>query len=335
MPVLYLVEQGATVHKEGDNFLVVKEGVALQKVPAAKVEQVVVFGNVHLTIPVLHTLLLQGVDCVFCSSTGRFHGRLLSQESGFGLLRLAQLRAVTQEDGKLSVARAMVRGKLSNQRTLLLRYAREGVGGQEVRQAVQGLEELLRDLEHVRGAARLHGVEGQGSALYYQGFRAVLRQNLGFQRRQRRPPRDPVNSLLSFGYTLLAYAVQSAVRTVGLDPFLGFLHEVRSSRPSLALDLMEEFRPVIVDSVVLRVLNTRELTPQDFEEVPEEDGMVRLRPDGMRAFLARYEERVQGRVLYPPTGTQETYRRILELQARHLARVVLGKDGAYQPLLVR
>lgn len=179
------------------------------------------------------------------------------------------------------------------------------------------------------------GLEGYSSALYYHSFRRLLKYDLGFVSRVKRPPRDPVNSLLSFGYTLLVYGVQAAVRTVGLDPFLGFLHSTEYSKPSLALDIMEEFRPIIVDSVVLRIVNMGVLTAGDFEKAEDPDGMVRLKPEAIKTFLQYYEERVQTEAVHPVMNITVSYRRCFELQARQLARVITGQEKEYQPLVTK
>jgi CRISPR-associated protein Cas1 len=334
MPVLYLVEQGATLRKEGDLFIVTKGSETLQKVPAAKVEQVVIFGNVNVTTPVIHYLLCQGIDCVFCSSTGRYHGRLLSTESKFGLLRQAQLQAASSTDTKVAIARQILRGKLCNLRTMLMRYLRQGAG-EDVSEAVEGLRRNIEKLSQVSDISSLQGIEGYSSTLYYNAFKSLLKYDLGFRARVRRPPRDPVNSLLSFGYTLLVYAAQAAVRTVGLDPFIGFLHTTEYSKPSLALDIMEEFRPLIVDSVVLRMVNNRIIQEGDFEQASDREGMVRIKPEGIKVFLQQYEERMQTVIINPVTNTRADYRRSLELQARQIARLVTGQQESYMPFLVK
>ncbi|MBI4333809.1 MAG: CRISPR-associated endonuclease Cas1 [Chloroflexi bacterium] len=333
MPVLYLVEQGSTLRKDGDTLEVVKEGKTILTVPAAKVDQVVIFGNIGLTTPVIHHLLIQGIDCAFCSSTGRYHGRLFSGESKFGLLRQTQHQALASPALRLNIARAVLRGKLANQRTLMMRYARETPAA-PLSEAVGGLTRAVENLEKAENTGSLLGIEGYASVLYYNAFKTLLKQDLGFQARVRRPPRDPVNSLLSFSYTLLAYDVQAAVRIVGLDPFLGFLHSVEYSKPSLALDIMEEFRPVIADSIVLKTVSSNILTGTDFQK-KEENGMVLLSPEAVKKFIHQYEERLLTNIAHPLTGHQVTYRRCLELQVRQLARVLTGSEGEYKPFLVR
>jgi CRISPR-associated protein Cas1 len=334
MPVLYLTEQGATLRKDSGTFLVTKENEVLQKLPASKVEQVVIFGNVNITTPVIHYLLSEGIDCVFCSSTGRYHGRLISTESKFGLLRQAQFQAVSNADARTRVAKQMVKGKLLNLRTMLMRHLREDENG-DLASTIDGLRQCIEKLEAAHDVSTIQGIEGYGSVLYYNAFRSLLKQDLGFKARVRRPPRDPVNSLLSFGYTLLVYDIQAAIRTVGLDPFLGFLHSIEYSKPSLALDIMEEFRPIIVDSVVLRIVNTRILTDKDFEPSPERTGMVRMKQEAIKTFIRRYEERVQTAVMHPVANTHVTYRRCFELQARQVARIVNKQQETYKPFLVK
>ena len=334
MPVLYLLEQGSTLHKDGEVFTIAKEGKVLLRVPAIKVEQVVVLGNINLTTPVIHHLLQQGIDCVFCSSYGKFHGRLISTESRFGLLRQRQMELILQPEKKTAIARAFVRGKLRNQRTMLQRYRRQ-LDLPQLDNTVEVLDRTLSRLETHPDLDELRGLEGTASASYYRAFKEVLKQDLGFVTRVRRPPTDPVNSLLSFGYTLLVYAIQAAVSTVGLDPFLGFLHSPEPSRPSLVLDLMEEFRPIIVDSLVLWLINSAVMTEQDFKRPQEQGKMVILTDEAIRKFIHHYEQRLQSQVHHSRAGGRVSYRRCFELQARVLAQAVLKQEADYRPFVVR
>jgi len=334
MPVLYLTEQGATLRKEGDLLVISKEGQELKRVPAIKVEQVVVLGNINLTTPAISYLLEHGIDCVFCNSYGKYHGRLVSTESRYGLLRQRQLQCTTNSESKVKIAREIVRGKLLNQRTLLLRYRREHQLDGLV-PVIDGLDGAVEKLKSASALGTLLGIEGTASSMYYAGLRMLLKHDLGFKARRRRPPPDPVNSLLSFGYTLLVYGVQSAVYAVGLDPFLGFLHATEYSRPSLVLDLVEEFRSIVVDSLVLRLINTSVITEDDFQRPEEPNKMVLLSPGGIKKFLHHFEERVQDEIQHPATGQRVTYRRCFELQARQMARVILGQAERYTPFLVK
>lgn len=335
MAVLYLMEQGSTLRKSGERFVVEKEGVELASVPAVKVEQVVILGNVGLTTPAITYALANGIDAAFLSVEGKYYGRLLSVESGFGELRRRHLRLAEDRPRALALAQAMVGAKLHNGRTLLQRAQRDHPHPELVA-AIAQLDSALARVPRTTQVSSLLGVEGHGTAIYFRGFKHTLRHDMGFSARVRRPPTDPINVLLSFGYTLLALGIQSAVHTVGLDPYVGFLHAPAYSRPSLVLDLMEEFRPVVVDSVILRAVNARIVTREHFISQPESaERPLLLNDEGRRRFLLAYEERLQTKVTDPRSGEQVTLRRLFELQARQLARIALGEQERYEPWLIR
>lgn len=179
MPVLYLLEQGSTLHKDGEVFTITKDGKVLQKIPALEIEQIIIFGNINLTTPVIKHILERGIDCVFCSSYGKYHGRLISTESKFGLLRLRQVETILQPEKKLAIARAIVNGKLQNQRTIIMRYRRE-LELPQLERTVGGLSSAIEKLESCSDLGALQGIEGSASASYYRSFKEVLRQDLGF-----------------------------------------------------------------------------------------------------------------------------------------------------------
>jgi CRISPR-associated protein Cas1 len=316
--------------------VVTKESETLASVPTVKVDQVVIFGAVQVTTPAIVHLLLAGVDAVFLSESGRYYGRILSSDSKFGELRRAQMRLIDDPARALPVAQEFVRAKLMNQKTFLESTPLAG-RPREVAAAISGLADVLAHVPRTQTAGSLMGAEGKGGALYFTAFRSLLTADLGFRARIRRPPRDPVNALLSFGYTLLSYAVQSAVQTVGLDPYLGFLHVPAYSRPSLVLDLMEEFRTAVVDADVVRMVNRRELTADDFVTSEEDpDRPVLLTDAGRRRFLAAFEARLQPKVVGDDGsagGPRPAFRRIFEQQARQIARLALGEQSAYRPWL--
>jgi len=306
----------------------------LDKIPAIKVEQVVILGNINLTTPVIYYLLQQGIDCVFCSSYGKFHGRLISTESKFGLLRQRQVEFILQSNKKLAIAKAFVRGKLQNQRTMVMRYRRE-LHLPQLDKTADELEQAIDKLGDCTDLALLRGIEGAAGASYYRSFKEILKQDLGFSSRVRRPPTDPINSLLSFGYTFLVYNVQAAISTVGLDPFVSFLHSIEQSRPSLVLDLLEEFRPIIVDSLVLWLINSKVMTEQDFNRPEQEGRMVILTDEAIKKFIHHYELRLQSQIYHQRARGKVTYRRCFELQARELAQAILKQEPTYKPFLVR
>ena len=340
MPTLYLVEQGAELRCDGERLVVQREDMVLQELPLVKIEQVVIFGNVQLTTPAIKRLLDRKVDVVFLTLAGRFHGRLAGEPPPHVALRRMQYRRGDDSDWALRAARAMVIGKLRNQRALLQRFRRDRVAPPpELDESIAALEEMMHKAERSQGRSALMGAEGFGTRRYFAGLRLLLRDaEWGFTVRARRPPTDPVNVLLSLGYTLLLNNVLGAVQTVGLDPYLGFLHVDVYNRPSLALDLMEEFRPLLVDSLVLRCCNAGTVGLADFSANDDPDRPVLLSDEGKRNFVRAFEERMRLEVLHPEGADsgpgRVSYRRCIELQARRLARAV-QRGAAYEPLITR
>lgn len=355
MATLYLTEPRSLVKKDGDTLIVhipedKERGTAKRKVrvPLIKITQAVVYGDVTLTSPALVALLEQQADVCFCSYYGRFRGRLSPPLAKNSLIRLEQHQAHHDPARALTLAQAFVRGKLANMRAMLLRANRKR-DDPAVAQAAESLKGVLDQVDELdpgqaapppdpsrpqadSGIGTLLGFEGAGTAFYFGIFGRLLKGDWGFERRQRRPPRDPVNALLSFGYVLLMNQVASAVSIVGLDPYVGFLHSSQFGKPALALDVMEPFRPLIVDSVVLTLLNNRMLTEGDFQE---ELGAWRLTDAGRRTFLTKFEERLDTPIQHPVFDYKATYRRSLELEVRLVAKWLTGEIGEYRPFMVR
>ena len=269
MACLYVIEQGAEITKQGNRLVVRKFRTELESVPAFKVEQLILMGNIQITSQAIKFLLTEGIDTVFLTINGKYRGRLVSTFSKNIDLRRIQFRKLEERPFVLELAKKFVLGKLSNYRILLRRYQKENQK-EEIEKAVHALRRMIDKITEVADLDSLRGIEGSGSAAYFSAVGHLIKvPDFRFEKRTRRPPRDPVNVLLSFGYTLLANSVQTFIDLSGLDPFLGSLHSPDYGRPSLALDLMEEFRPVLVDTVMLRVVNTKTITMKDFF-VPEE-----------------------------------------------------------------
>jgi len=252
--------------------------------------------------------------------------------SGRNLALRKQQYDVLQMDGvRLALARAVVGGKLRNYLTYANRVTRAPLAVRSPN--LQLLVDAIESADRATSVDSLRGIEGTGTRIWFSFFRNALQNDLGFARRERRPPPDPVNALLSLGYTMLAHACRSACEIVGLDPYDGFYHTDRYGRPSLALDLMEEFRAVIVDSVVLNLINREMLKARDFVAGPE--GGVVLRTDSMRVFFRRYSARLQQHIKVEGIDRPMTYQKILELQARKIRRVIEGETTEYTPYLTR
>lgn len=338
MPAVYVREHGAVVHKRGERLVVTKDGTVLMDLPLLHVDQLILVGNVQLTTQAAAALLQQGIDVVFLSQNYRFRGRLIGQGSKLAALRHAQLRAAQDAARSLDIARRFVAGKLANQRAVLHRQLSRSPAPEAV-QALQNAIEKIVAIERGIGRAteveQLRGLEGKAGAFYFGALRSLLRPAWGFQGRIYHPPPDPFNAALSFGYALLLKDVTAAVQVSGLDPYLGFFHALEYARPSLALDLMEEFRPIVVDMLVLRMAGQGSLTPADFLITGHPDRPVELRPEACERLITAYEQRVNTRIYYAPAGERVAYRRCFELQARQLARVISGQQERYEPVVIR
>ncbi|HYH64772.1 MAG TPA: CRISPR-associated endonuclease Cas1 [Urbifossiella sp.] len=334
--VVYVQEPGSYVGKRSEHLVVKKDGHETHRVPMHAVRQVVVFGNVQVSTQCLETLVSNDVPVMYLTGYGRFIGAFQPPPAKNVGLREAQYKRFDDPAVRLQLARAVVRAKLSNQRALLMRNVRGGEARGSDEPAARDLWSLLRGLDDVTSVESLLGNEGQGAALYFAEFGRMLKAPPGggfdFTSRNRRPPRDPVNALLGFAYALLAKDCFAAACTVGFDPYKGFFHQSRHGKPALALDLMEEFRPVIADSVVLSLVNTEAVTPADFVRWGD---ACQLTEAGRRAFFRAYEGRLATEVTHPVYGYRMTYARMLEVQARMLAAFVRGTTPGYTGFTVR
>ena len=338
MATVYVREQGAVVRRQGERIVVTKDGREIMDIPLIHLDQLALMGNVQLTTPAVALLVQNEVDVVFFSRYGKFRGRIVHTGSKFARLRHAQLRKMSDEQAALAIARAVVVGKLSNQRTILRRQVRDmppSPHRSRVEQAMREIGELTLKAKAAPSLDVLRGWEGKAGACYFGALRVLLAEDWGFRGRAYYPPPDPINALLSFGYSLLLKDVLAAVQLVGLDPYLGFFHAIEYGRPSLALDMMEEFRPTIVDSLVLYLANNEILTKADFVWTREKKRPVRLSDKALELFIHRYEERINVRVFHPGVRQKTTYRRCFELQVRQLARVILGKKACYRPMTIK
>jgi CRISP-associated protein Cas1 len=338
--VLYVREQGAVVRRDGEQVRVTFEDKVarrrkvLQTLPIRELEQLAVYGNVQITTQAVALLLEHEVDVAFFSMYGRFRGRLGRGGSKHARLRHAQLGLSSSEGRSLTAAKTIVRAKLANQRALLLRLAEErpqNLAG-ELRRAAEGINQMREAAASATDPDQLRGYEGKGSVYYFGAFRRLLSPDWRFDGRKFYPPPDPFNALLSFGYALLQKDVTATIEIVGLDGYLGCFHTLEYGRPSLALDLMEEFRPLVVDTAMLDIVFGEKLKPQQFVFTGREDRPVELGQALLPVAIQGYEERLQDVVQHPGSGSGQTLRRCIELQARSYARFVMGSRRDYDAL---
>jgi CRISPR-associated protein Cas1 len=333
MATLYVTEPGARLEKEYKRLrLVDKEGKTLLVTPIVRVSEVVLVGWVGVTTPAMMALLDAGIGLTFITRPGKLRGRLVPPTGKNLELRREQYLRAKDDGFGLRLSRAIVTGKLRNSQTMARRMLRRGVpapAGQ-----LERLKSSLQVAEYCPDRASLMGQEGGGAKAYFSILRAALGERLDFGSRSRRPPQDPTNALLSLGYSLLTANLMTALEVVGLDPYCGFLHGAAYGRPALALDVMEEFRPVIVDSIVLSLVNKRILTAQDFEAGRAGAGIYLTRR-GLRLFFEQYSRRLNTRIIHPAAGRSLSYQKIFEVQSRQIAKLIQGEIDIYQPFLIK
>jgi CRISP-associated protein Cas1 len=328
----YVQVQGAKVGKHRSVLKVRKDGEELGSVRLKDVSQLVLCGNVSVSAQTIRMLCEASVPIVHLSRGHWFHGVTQGITLKNAYDRSAQFRVASDEGRCLAFSRAVVHAKGLNQRTLLARNARP-----RPRDALAKMGTILRKVEHATSTAELRGLEGNVAAQYFGNLSRMLRPRdfdaeWDFNGRNRRPPRDPVNALLSFGYALLAKECTVALLGEGLDPWWGFFHQPRHGRPALALDLMEEFRPVVVDSAVLTAVNTGMVARKDFQV--SKAGCV-LREKGRKAFIRAYEARLDQLVTHPLFDYRASWRSILRLQARLLSRWLRADVPEYVGMVTR
>lgn len=329
MSVVYVTTQGATVQRRSGQLVVFKESNILQNVPETYVEQIVLFGNAHLTTPVVAFCLEKGVDVAFLSVGGNFRGRLHGDLQKVALLRQQQYARSLDAEFRLRQARTIIGGKIANQIAFARRQQNVGNGQNDFAL----LKRLASSANSIDSVEALMGVEGAAAAAYFRMFARWVPAPFTFATRSAHPPRDAVNALLSLCYTLLYNRIIGLINVVGLDPYQGCLHAHRHGHAALASDLMEEFRPGVCDAFVLKLLKKKSLKPHD---IIAEKNELRLRDEAFKIFLNGFEERLNSRRRNPLSADMSlTYRQIIERQIRNYARVIKGELKEYCPFVVK
>ncbi|MBI2925088.1 MAG: CRISPR-associated endonuclease Cas1 [Verrucomicrobia bacterium] len=328
--VLVVQTPGAQIGQRGDQLLVSVKGEDVRKIPGQQVRAIYCYGAVQITAQAVETCLDLGIDVSYFSPAGRFLGLLRALPASGVDARRGQYRLFELPGVRLQLAREVIRAKIHNQRVMLMRNG-------DVPERVLKLMVGFRDAtERAHDMTELLGIEGTAAALYFERFESMLKQRedwkFDWRGRNRRPPRDPVNALLSLGYSMLAKELTGVCHAVGLDPFLGFMHQPRYGRPALALDLMEEFRPLVADSVAISLVNRGELGPEDF--IRSANGTF-LNDAGRKRFWEAWFRRLDTEVSHPEFEYKMAYRRMLEVQARQLWRFVRGEAAAYHGFTTR
>lgn len=337
---LYVTTEGAWLHKDGENLVMEVEGTVRARLPVHMLEHVVCLGRVMMSPALMGHCTASGICVSFLSASGRFLARVEGPVSGNVLLRREQYRRSDDAAGSAAVVRNLLIGKVHNQRAVVSR-ARRDHGDKLPGQALAALEDaqqqlgrIITRLLHEATIERLRGLEGEAAQRYFAVFDHLIRvpvPALRFNGRSRRPPRDPVNALLSFLYTLLTHDCRGALESVGLDPAVGFLHRDRPGRPSLALDLLEELRPMLADRLALSLINRQQVGERDFVQM--DSGAVQMREDARKTVLVAYQERKREELRHAFLEEKAPLGLFPFLQAQLLARHLRGDLDAYPPFL--
>lgn len=326
---LHVQEPGSVISKEAAELVVKRKHGDPTRVRLKDVSRINLHGSAHITLPALRAALASGIPVGLFTFGGWYYGRVHGHDHKNVLLRQAQFAIARDPVRCLTIARRLVRGKIKNARVMLRRNSRA-----LDRRVLDDLAGHARRADGAESQDTLLGIEGSAARLYFQHFDGMLRQDVpfSFETRNRRPPRDPVNALLSFAYALLTAEWTATLSTVGFDPYQGFYHQPRYGRPSLALDLMEEFRPIIADSVVIGAINNGIIGTDDFVVSAT---AAALTASGRKRFIQAFERRLDELVTHPVFGYRLSYRRVLDVQARLLARYLMGEIDDYPEFVTR
>lgn len=330
MSTIYVVEQGAVLKKESKRLVIEKDGNILLEIPDFKIERILLFGNIQITTQAMKFLLESGIETSFFTIHGKLLGRLSPIESKNVILRMCQYERYKDEEFKLLLAKTIVEGKIKNAIVVIQKFARNHPE-MDFNNSLKSLGCCLDELPRKTQVSSTVGVEGRASAIYFEAFGKMFRKELRFTTRSRQPPLDPVNSLLSLGYTLITNEMFSVTSAIGFDPYIGYLHEINYGRPSLALDIIEEFRHTIVDRLTLELVNKEILSLEDFEE---KEGGIYLKDEPRKKYFLHYEKRMQENFQDVEFGEKVTYRRFFQLQAQRFSKTIQEKV-AYKPFAIK
>ena len=357
MSIIYLVSDYGRLIKRGDVLQLRKGDDLLKTIFPFKTEQLVVVGRVEITSAAINLLMRHRIDTVFLHRNGKFNGKFAFATGKNVFLRQKQYKSIEDQEFVLEFARSVVRGKLRNQLTFMQRTLRTKTVDSAARESVNGMKGALSSLEKAETVDSVRGYEGLGARLYFSVFQQAINPRWAvFRGRSLNPPRDNVNAVLSFLYTLIFYRVDAALETLGLDPYVGYLHKLNYGKQTLAFDLVEEFRVPLADTLAVSLFNLGILSQGNFEEVPfDEDGDyprssvnsrsgdstdsgnrgVLLTKEGLRKVITGFEKKLDTPFYYAPTESRITYKKLFFEQVKHFRRVLTGEESVYVPFQIK
>jgi CRISP-associated protein Cas1 len=335
---IFITSDDAYIRKERETFVVEMNNKKMLQAPIHSIENIVCFGFKPISPALMAFCAGNNVGVSYLSPEGRFLARVYGEQKGNVLLRKAQYEIADSVAGSLAIARPIIAAKISNFRNILLRHDRNHPDASDptVGEAAKLMEQSLTKIKGAESLDELRGIEGECAKYYFSVMSFLItsqKDDFTFTQRSRRPPLDRSNALLSFLYAVLANDVRSALETTGLDPQVGFLHQMRSGRPSLALDLMEEFRAYMADRVMLSLINLKQVQKDDFEI--RESGEVRMKDETRKVIITAYQKRKQEEIEHPYLGERMTIGLLPHIQALLLARFIRGDIDAYPPFYIK
>ncbi len=364
MSIIYVVSDYGRLIKRGEVLQLRKGEDLLKTIFPFKTEQLIIIGRIEITSAAINLLMRHRIDTVFLHRNGRFNGKFAFATGKNVFLRQKQFLSLENEEFCREMARTLVSGKLRNQLTFMQRTIRTKQVDNRAASALADLKQALRSLERAGDIASIRGYEGFGARSYFAVFRQALKPEWAvFNGRSLNPPEDNVNSVLSFLYTLIFYRVDAALEAVGLDPYVGYLHQLNYGKPALAFDLVEEFRVPLGDMLTVSLFNLGILSPDNFETgeipadsdpaapaplveeeeaaaAPESDAIptrrgVLLNKEGLRKVITHFEKKLDTPFFHAPLAKRISYKKLFFEQARHFRRVLSGEERAYRPFQIK
>lgn len=336
MTSLYLTEEGTHLTLKDNRIVIKKSSDILKEVSLEKVDNIVIIGNISITSPLSIELLEREIPVNWLSSTGKFYGRLEPTTSVNIMRQREQFKCAENNEFSLALAKSFIIGKVKNCQVVLRRYNRN-VSDKDVSENIEELKRYVIKISEAETVEELLGYEGNSAKLYFKSLGKMVKEEFKFDKRTRRPPKDKFNCLLSLGYTLLLYEIYTAIINKGLHPYCSFLHKIRNGHPALASDLIEEWRPTVVDSLVMNLIQTKIITHEHFLPQDEVSGGVFLTNEGLKIFIKKFEERLKQLNSYLTyVDYPLSFRESLQFQVGALVKTIEENDTSiYRAVLIR